>query len=75
VPNRADFQVMAGQFCSPFNSGQRIAATGGYAENPCVLALRERWPRTLSRHWPLTGAWSHTGSIDQSARESQCAEQ
>jgi ketosteroid isomerase-like protein len=38
MPNKADFQAMADQFCSAFNAGQPAAAMGAYAEDAWVVS-------------------------------------
>jgi uncharacterized protein (TIGR02246 family) len=38
MPNTADFQKMADQFCAAYNNGQPAAGAEAYAEDACVVA-------------------------------------
>src|SRR3954468_11777418 len=45
MPNTADFQKMADQFCTAYNSGQPAAGAEAYAEDACVVAPDGRLAR------------------------------
>jgi uncharacterized protein (TIGR02246 family) len=45
MPNTADFQKMADQFCAAYNDGQPEAGVEAYAEDACVVAPDGRLAR------------------------------
>jgi hypothetical protein len=49
MATKAEYQAMADQSCSPFNSGQPTAGKGAYAEDAWVAVPEGRWPSAMSR--------------------------
>ena len=60
MPEKADFQAMADQFCSAFNAGQPAAAMGAYAEDACVVSPEGE---VVIGHDQLRAYWTRQAEI------------